>query len=188
LGYDCAFQILEQLKREGGVSVSTVVFFIFAIMAIAAAWGVVTSKNIVHSALYLVLAFLGIAVLYVLMNADYLAAVQILIYTGAVSIMIIFAVMLTLRGEVSESNPANRHWVWGALVATSVFIIIALVVLGNVEWVRQPITPWTSGGSAADMSLLLLQYYMVPFEVAAVLLTVALAGAVILAKGVKESK
>lgn len=166
---------------------STVVFFIFAIMAIAAAWGVVTSKNIVHSALYLVLSFLGIAVLYVLMNADYLAAVQLLIYTGAVAIMIVFAVMLTLRGEISESNPANRHWGWGALVATSVFIIIAMVIHGNLDWRVLP-TPWTSGGSAADMSLLLLTRYMVPFEAAAVLLTIALAGAVILAKGVKESK
>ena len=156
-------------------------------MAIAAAWGVVTSKNIVHSALYLVLSFLGIAVLYVLMNADFLAAVQLLIYTGAIAIMIVFAVMLTLRGEVSESNPSNRHWGWGALVATSVFIIMALVILGNVDW-RVIAAPWTSGGSAEDLSLLLLTQYMVPFETAAVLLTVALAGAVILAKGVKESK
>ena len=59
----------------------TVVFFIFAILAIASAWGVVTSKNIMHSALYLALSFSGVAVLYVLMNADYLAAVQLLIYT-----------------------------------------------------------------------------------------------------------
>lgn len=167
--------------------VGTVVFFIFAIMAIAAAWGVVTSKNIVHSALYLVLSFLGIAVLYVLMNADYLAAVQLLIYTGAVSIMIIFAVMLTLRGEISESNPENRSWGWGALVSVSVFIVIALVVLTNVDWRVLP-TPWTSGGSAEDLSLLLLTKFMIPFEAAAVLLTIALAGAVILAKGVKESK
>ena len=167
--------------------VGTVVFFIFAIMAIAAAWGVVTSKNIVHSALYLVLSFFGIAVLYVLMNADYLAAVQLLIYTGAVSIMIIFAVMLTLRGDVSESNPSNHHWGWGALVAASVFVIMALVILGNTEW-RVLAAPWTSGGSAADLSLLLLTQYMIPFETAAVLLTVALFGAVILAKGVKESK
>jgi len=156
-------------------------------MAIAAAWGVVTSKNIVHSALYLVLSFFGIAVLYVLMNADYLAAVQLLIYTGAVSIMIIFAVMLTLRGDVSESNPSNHHWGWGALVAASVFVIMALVILGNTEW-RVLAAPWTSGGSAADLSLLLLTQYMIPFETAAVLLTVALFGAVILAKGVKESK
>ncbi|EGW37905.1 NADH-quinone oxidoreductase subunit J [Desulfosporosinus sp. OT] len=167
--------------------VGTVVFFIFAIMAIAAAWGVVTSKNIVHSALYLVLSFLGVAVLYVLMNADFLAAVQLLIYTGAVAIMIVFAVMLTLRGEVSESNPENRHWGWGALVALLVFVVMALVILANPDWRILP-APWTGGGSAEDMSLLLLTKFMIPFEAAAVLLTVALAGAVILAKGVKESK
>lgn len=167
--------------------IGTVVFFIFAIMAIAAAWGVVTSKNIVHSALYLVLSFIGVAVLYVLMNADFLAAVQLLIYTGAVSIMIVFAVMLTLRGEVSESNPENRHWGWGALIAFMVFVVMGLVILTNVDW-RILAAPWTGGGSAVDLSYLLLQRFMVPFEAAAILLTVALAGAVILAKGVKESK
>jgi len=167
--------------------VGTIVFIIFAILSIASAWGVVTSKNIVHSALYLALSFSGVAVLYVLLNADFLAAVQLLIYTGAVSIMVVFAVMLTLRGEVYESNPENRSWGWGALVAASVFIAIALVVLGNADWRVLP-TPWTSGGSAEDMSLLLLTKFMIPFEAAAVLLTIALAGAVILAKGVKESK
>jgi NADH-quinone oxidoreductase subunit J len=121
------------------------------------------------------------------MNADFLAAVQLLIYMGAVCIMVVFAVMLTLRGEVSESNPENRHWGWGALVAALVFIMIALVVLGNADWRILP-TPWTSGGSAEDMSLLLLTKFMIPFEVVAVLLTIALVGAVILAKGVKESK
>ena len=166
---------------------STIVFFIFAIMAIAAAWGVVTSKNIVHSALYLALSFAGVAVLYILLNADFLAAVQLLIYMGAVCIMVVFAVMLTLRGDVSESNPENRHWGWGALVAFLVFIIIALVTLTNADWRILP-TPWTSGGSAEDMSLLLLTKFMIPFEAVAVLLTVALVGAVILAKGVKESK
>jgi len=167
--------------------VSTIVFFIFAILAIAAAWGVVTSKNIVHSAFYLILSFAGVAVLYILMNADFLAAVQLLIYTGAVAIMIVFAVMLTLRGDVRESNPANRSWIVGALVAVSVFVVIALVVLTNADWRVLP-TPWTGGGSAEDMSLLLLTQFMIPFEAAAVLLTVALIGAVILAKGVKESK
>lgn len=165
----------------------TIVFFIFAILAIAAAWGVVTSKNIVHSALYLVLSFSGVAVLYILMNADFLAAVQLLIYTGAVAIMIVFAVMLTLREEACNSNPENRSWGWGALVSLLVFIIMALVILSNPDWRILP-TPWTSGGSASDLSLLLLTKFMIPFEAAAVLLTVALAGAVILAKGVKESK
>ena len=148
----------------------TVVFFIFAILAIAAAWGVVTSKNIVHSALYLALSFAGVAALYVLMNADYLAAVQLLVYTGAIAIMVIFAVMLTLRGEICASNPENRVWGWGALVAALMFIMIALVILTNADWRILP-TPWTSGGTAADISLLLFTKFMIPFEAVAVLLT-----------------
>ncbi len=165
----------------------TVVFFIFAILAIAAAWGVVTSKNIMHSALYLALSFSGVAVLYVLMNADYLAAVQLLIYTGGIAIMVVFAIMLTLRGEICDSNPENKAWGWGAIVSTLLFIMLALVILTNTDWRILP-TPWTSGGSAADISLLLLTKFMIPFEAAAVLLTVALVGAVILAKGVNASK
>ena len=140
-----------------------------------------------HSALYLALSFSGVAVLYVLMNADYLAAVQLLIYTGGIAIMVVFAVMLTLRGEISDSNPENRVWGWGALVSSLLFIMIAVVILTNADWRILP-TPWTSGGSASDISLLLLTKFMVPFEAAAVLLTMALVGAVILAKGVKVSK
>jgi len=167
--------------------VGTVVFFIFAILAIAAAWGVVTSKNIMHSALYLALSFSGVAVLYVLMNADYLAGVQLLVYTGGIAIMVVFAVMLTLRGDVRESNPENRVWGWGALISTLMFIVLAVVILTNADWRILP-TAWDNVGSAADISLLLLTKFMVPFEAAAVLLTVALVGAVILAKGVKVSK
>lgn len=165
----------------------TVVFFVFAILAVASAWGVVTSKNIMHSALYLALSFAGVAVLYVLMNADYLAAVQLLIYTGGIAIMVVFAIMLTLRGEICDSNPENSVWGWGALVSALMFIMIALVVFTNVDWRVLP-TTWTSGGSASDISLLLLTKFMIPFEAAAILLTMALVGAVVLAKGVKVSK
>jgi len=167
--------------------VGTIFFFIFAILAIAAAWGVVTSKNIMHIALYLALSFAGVAALYILMNADYLAAVQLLVYTGGIAIMVVFAVMLTLRGDVRESNPENKVWGWGAIVATFMFIMIATVILTNADWRILP-TAWDNVGSAADISLLLLTKFMVPFEAAAVLLTVALVGAVILAKGVKVSK
>lgn len=162
----------------------TIVFFIFAIIAVTAAWGVVTSKNIVHSALYLALSFAGVAALYVLMNADYLAAVQLLVYTGAISIMVVFAVMLTLRGDVKESSPVNRVWGWGALVAGLVFLSIALVIFTNADWRITPL-PWTGGSTAADISLLMFTKFMIPFEAAAILLTMALVGAVILAKGVK---
>lgn len=167
-------------------TMATVVFFIFAIIAVAAAWGVVTSTNIVHSALFLALSFLGVAVLYVLLNAEFLAAAQILVYAGAVSILVIFAVMLTLRGDVAVSNPNTNKWTWGVCVAGILFVLIALVILTNDAWRILPM-PSTAGGTA-ELSALLLSWYMVPFEVAAFLLTIALIGAVILAKGVKERK
>lgn len=167
-------------------TMATVVFFIFAIIAVAAAWGVVTSTNIVHSALFLALSFLGVAVLYVLLNAEFLAAAQILVYTGAVSILVIFAVMLTLRGDVAVSNPNTNKWTWGVCVAGLLFALIALVILTNDAWRILPM-PSTAGGTV-ELSGLLLSWYMVPFEVAAFLLTIALIGAVILAKGGKERK
>lgn len=167
-------------------TMATIVFFIFAIMAVASAWGVVTSKNIVHSAFFLALTFTGVAVLYILLNAEFIAAAQILVYTGAISIMVIFAVMLTVRGDVRESNPENKKWLWGTGVAGLLFVLIALVILTNENWRVLPM-PVDAGGTV-ELSNLLLQWYMVPFEAAALLLTIALIGAVILAKGVKESK
>lgn len=165
----------------------TVAFFTFAIIAVVAAWGVVTSKNIVHSALFLALSFVGVAGLYVILDADFLAAVQILVYAGAISIMVVFAVMLTLRGDVNVSNPENKKWVWGFLTASVVFVMIGLVIATTADW-RIPANPWLAKGTAADLSALLLTQYMIPFEAAAILLTVAMIGAIILAKGVKEKK
>lgn len=166
---------------------STIVFFIFAVLAVAAAWGVVTSRNIVHSAFFLALTFGGVAGLYILMNAEFLAAVQLLIYAGAVSIMVVFAVMLTLRGDVGESNMPNRKRGRGALVAGIFFVVIAMVILTYPDW-RIPATPWTATNALTDLSMLMFTSYMIPFEIIAFLLTMALIGAVILAKGAKESK
>lgn len=168
-------------------TMATIVFFIFAIIAVASAWGVVTSKNIVHSAFFLALSFAGVAVLYVLLNAEYLAAVQLLVYAGAISIMVIFAVMLTLRGDVAQSSPVTKKWTQGALVSALVFIVLALVILTNSDW-RILAMPALAGGTTVELSKLLLSWYMVPFEAAAILITVALIGAVIIAKGGHESK
>ncbi|AGA70050.1 NADH:ubiquinone oxidoreductase subunit 6 (chain J) [Desulfitobacterium dichloroeliminans LMG P-21439] len=168
-------------------TMATVVFFIFAIIAVASAWGVVTSKNIVHSAFFLALSFAGVAVLYILLNAEYLAAVQLLVYAGAISIMVIFAVMLTLRGDVADSSPVTKKWASGALVGSLVFILLALVILTHSDW-RILAMPALAGGTTVELSKLLLTWYMVPFEAAAILLTLALIGAVIIAKGGHESR
>ncbi len=100
--------------------------------------------------------------------------------------MVVFAVMLTLRGDVRESNPVNRVWAGSACIRLDVyhdrlchFHECGLAYLTSL---------WTRGGTATDISFLLFTKFMIPFEAAAVLLTMALVGAVILAKGVKVSK
>jgi NADH:ubiquinone oxidoreductase subunit 6 (subunit J) len=171
-----------------GDIVGGLVFLVFALLTVFSAFMVVSSKNIIHSALFLALSFVGVASLYVLLDADFLAAVQILVYGGAVAIMVVFGVMLTLRaGKVQESNPDSRNAVFGAIAALLTFVTFALVLFSNENWrvlADQSEMPSTVG----DISWLLLTKFMVPFEVAAVLLTIAMIGAIILAKGVEDSK
>jgi NADH:ubiquinone oxidoreductase subunit 6 (subunit J) len=171
-----------------GDIVGGLVFLVFALLTVFSAFMVVSSKNIIHSALFLALSFVGVASLYVLLDADFLAAVQILVYGGAVAIMVVFGVMLTLRaGKVQESNPDSRNAVFGAIAALLTFVTFALVLFSNENWrvlADQTGMPSTVG----DISWLLLTKFMVPFEVAAVLLTIAMIGAIILAKGVEDSK
>ena len=171
-----------------GDVVGSLIFLIFALLTVFSAYMVVSSRNIVHSALFLALTFVGVAALYVLLDADFLAAAQLLVYGGAVAVMIVFGVMLTLRsGNAENSNPTSGNALFGGIAAFCTFVVFAVVLFSA--------TPWRTAGetsgyqsTAGDVSWLLLTKYVVPFEGAAVLLLVAMVGAIILAKGVKDSK
>ncbi|MBO8167781.1 MAG: NADH-quinone oxidoreductase subunit J [Thermoanaerobacteraceae bacterium] len=141
---------------------------------------VVLLKNIVHSALFLVVTFVGVSATYVLLQADFLAAVQILVYAGAVSILLVFGVMLTVRGDIKSSNLFNRHKLSGGVVALALFLIVERIIL-KTEWVlsKNPAPESTVGPIAEAM----LTKFVIPFEVAAILLLVAMVGAILLAKG-----
>jgi NADH:ubiquinone oxidoreductase subunit 6 (subunit J) len=171
-----------------GNTVGVFVFLVFALFTVFCAYLVVSSKNIVHSALFLALTFVGVAALYALLNADFLAAVQLLVYGGAVSILLVFGVMLTLRsGDAKNSSLDNRNALWGFVAALLTFVVIAWVIFTNAAW-RAAAPPTATGSTIPDVSWLLLTKYLVPFEVAAILLLVAMVGAIILAKGVNDSK
>src|SRR6202162_1925549 len=88
----------------------TVIFWIIAVILVGAALFVVTQRNIVHSALALIIVFAMAAGIYVLLNAEFIAIVQILIYVGAVTILILFALMLTRIEGQPRTNPTNRQW------------------------------------------------------------------------------
>src|SRR4030067_235123 len=156
--------------------VQYIVFFILTVMALGGALGVVLGRNLFHNALFLVLSFAGVVGYYVLLDAGFLAAVQLLVYIGAIAILILFAVMLTRGLMAGRQSQRNQQWWIAALLALLTFIVLG-VVLWKVEW------PITSEQALASPSVAISQLgqellgsYMIPFEVASVLLLVALIG------------
>ena len=158
-----------------------IVFLLLTVMTLGGALGVVLSRNLFHSALLLVLSFAGV-VGYVLLDAGFLAAVQLLIYIGAIAILILFAVMLTRGLMAKRQGQQNQQWLMAALVALLIFVVLA-VVLWQVEWpVASEQALASPNLSVSQLGQELLGPYVIPFEVASVLLLVALIGAVILAR------
>ena len=155
------------------------VFIILSIITLGAAVAVVTSKNLFHSALFLILSFVGVAGLYILLEAGFLAVVQIMVYVGAISILIIFAIMLTRRLMAKDLVQRNAQWGISALVVLLLFAVLSFVLL-RVDW------PVVAGDvSPESISILgqeLMNTYALPFEVASVLLLVALVGSIIIAR------
>jgi NADH-quinone oxidoreductase subunit J len=155
------------------------VFIILSIITLGAALAVVTSKNLFRSALFLILSFVGVAGLYILLEAGFLAAVQILVYVGAISILIIFAIMLTRRLMAKELVQRNAQWGISGLVALLLFAVLGFILL-RVNWpVVEAAVPQES---ISILGQELMSTYALPFEVASVLLLVALVGSIIIAR------
>ncbi len=162
----------------------TIAFWALAAVIVVSAMLVVVSRNIVHSILWLVLVFLGIAGVFLMLNAPFLAAIQVLVYAGAVSIMIVFGVMLTQRGDMKKTNPFNARVIISALIA-GLTVIAAAVLTYLSESGMQMSNTGVPTDTVGNIGELMLTKYVVPFEAAAILLLVALIGAVFLAKEVK---
>jgi NADH-quinone oxidoreductase subunit J len=155
------------------------IFYVLAIIAAGSAMMVVTLKNIFHSALFLVLAFFSIAGLYVILNAEFLAAVQVLIYVGAITILMIFAIMLTHQLFSKSLRQVNEQVIPASLIVL-VFFALSIFTLVKTAW------PISGGQLPSDrifeMGRLLMSDYVIPFEVVSIVLLVALIGAIIIAR------
>jgi NADH:ubiquinone oxidoreductase subunit 6 (subunit J) len=156
-----------------------VAFAILAVVTLGAALMVVLSHNLMRSALWLILAFFGIAGFFVLLQAEFLAVTQILVYIGAISTLIIFAIMLS-RNFVDPKLPRFNEQ-WGLVGGFSALLFVGLAaVVTRVAW------PLSAGQVPADaiqrLGIDFVSAYAIPFEVASVLLVVAMIGAIIVAR------
>lgn len=156
-----------------------VMFVLFAVITLGAAIMVVTTRNLLRSALWLILTFFGIAGIFVLLHAEFLAVVQVLVYVGAIATLIIFAVMLTRQVMDPQQSKYNDQARVVAGFAVLLFIALAAIML-RVAW------PVAVGEAPADvirqLGMDFVGPYAVPFEVASVLLVVAMIGAIIIAR------
>ncbi|OQY30967.1 MAG: hypothetical protein B6I38_06560 [Anaerolineaceae bacterium 4572_5.1] len=159
-----------------------VLFLIFAAIILVSAFKVVTTQKMIHAAFWLIVALFGIAALYAMLNAGFLAMVQIVVYVGAIAILFIFAVMLTRKELLDKGQALNDNK--GAAVLLSLLSFGGLFILLN-NW--SGITKTAPALSDADMivelgtALVTPNAYLLPFEIASVLLLAALIGAVYVA-------
>ena len=151
-------------------------FVIVAIFTLGGALGVVSTRNVVHAALFLLLSLLGAAGAYLLLFAEFLALVQVLIYGGAVTIVVLFAVMLTRSSEYPRITD-NPQWPLGLLTAT-----VLSVVLGAAFWLAPETATQPQAPAFTDLGQSLFTKWALPFEIASLVLLVALIGAIIIAR------
>ncbi|HMZ07608.1 MAG TPA: NADH-quinone oxidoreductase subunit J [Anaerolineales bacterium] len=160
-----------------------IIFLIVALFTLGSGLMVVMARNLVHAALWLVSTLFGVAVVYALLNANFIAVVQVVVYIGAIAILFIFAVMLTRKDLRDRGPQMNRNWWAGALVAVLTFAGL-VVMLRDWSGFSKTAADLPSGFDAISLlgeSLTSPDAYVLPFEVASVLLLAALVGAVYVA-------
>jgi NADH-quinone oxidoreductase subunit J len=156
------------------------IFIILAVVAVAAGLGVIAQRSAVRSALFLLVNFCCLAGLYILLNAQFVAVVQVIIYAGAIVVLFLFVVML-LGVERAEETPDLRRYQWIA------GLLLGVLLLAGVVWALIPaqaemVPALVQSDNVRQLGQALLTRFAIPFELASVVLLVAIVGALVLAK------
>lgn len=167
------------------LNIQTFVFFLFSLFTVGGGLGVVTTRNLMHAALWLILSLFGVAGLFVLLSAPFLAAIQVLVYIGAIAILIVFAVMLT-RSLTHMREIFNRPAA-SALVSALLFLFLAVGIIlpvwgQNGSQANLPLSEAVASTTDLGEALVDRNQYVLPFEVASLLLTAAMIGAIVIAR------
>ena len=166
------------------LDISSVLFFLLAFGVVGGGLAVVTLRNIIHSAIAMMVCFGSLAGMYALLGAPIVAAAQVLIYLGAISVLILFAIMLTQAGDANLPAPFHRQ--------LPVAIVVALAIIGLVGWAVVQ-TDWglaaeALGAEVESIAAVLFTDFALPFEIISLLLLVAIIGAIYLARRPEEDE
>jgi NADH:ubiquinone oxidoreductase subunit 6 (subunit J) len=170
------------------MDLATVLFWLIAIVMVGSALLVVTFRNIVHSALALVMVFAMAAGIYLLLNAEFIAIVQILIYAGAITVLFLFALMLTRTNNLQfNSNPNNKQWWLAGIISALLGLAIIFATTTTLPQINSSINPISAGvNNVVRIGQLLYSpttySYVLPFEIASLVLLVAIVGAIVIGR------
>jgi NADH-quinone oxidoreductase subunit J len=159
---------------------SWILFIVLAVLTLGGGLGVVATRNVVHASLALLLSLLAVAGIYLILFAEFLAIVQVLIYGGAITIVLLFAIMLTRTAEYPRITD-NRQWPLAAAAA-----VATLAVLAGSFWTKASVGSEPHSPALTDLANSLFTRWAIPFEVASLVLLVALIGAIIIARESEE--
>ncbi len=178
-GFFALFTAAQAVSPDALQQVAPLLFYGFGGLAVLGAWALVLSQNIVRMAVYLLLTLGGVAGLYFMLSAEFLAAIQLIVYAGGVLILIIFGVMLTSKNPFMQLKVKLWERYVGVLIALALGVLLLLAVIVS------PINPapqTAADPTVRDIGLALIHQYVVPFEIAGVLLLIVMIGAAYMAR------
>lgn len=175
--------ILSSLPTIEPGALEAAMFYLFALMSGLSAVALVLSRNIVRTAVWLLFTLLGVGGLYFLLHAEFLAAVQLVVYAGGTLILIVFGVMLTSKSPFSRFEPKLGE----VVIAVSIGLVLLIALIAGIARTKFAQKPIDTGTYPVDkLGQVLLGDFLIPFEIASVLLLVVMIGAAYLAKGRKR--
>ena len=174
-----ALEGMDRLSSGDVLVAQNVAFAIMAITMVASALRMVTTRNVVHAALYLVIVLAGVAGIFILLGAEFLGVTQIMVYIGAIVVLFLFGIMLTKGSFGDDDGVTGERRLMAGLVGLLVFGVMAAAL---VESFADAVLSRSGPSTTADIADSIFGYYIVPFEAVSVLLLAALIGAIVVAR------
>jgi len=164
--------------------IDTVFFYLFALLTLGGAILTITRRNAVHSAISLIVSLLGVAGLYLLQHAEFLFAVQIVLYVGGIMVLFLFVIMLVNLDQMAKERQFNSQWMVALAAVVAVGVEIGYFFYRGQDSFKlsEMVPPAPTMGNTEMLADVLFRDYLLPFEIASILLLVAVVGSVVMAK------